>query len=254
MATIVARPARRIAGDRFHFHYAIVFAAIAFLGFMPTYWLKLASGTFHAAPIYHVHGLVFFTWTVFYLVQTWLVAVGRTPDHRQWGLAGVALFSVMIFTVVAANIASMKTADLHGYGAAGRHFSGVSLLGLIDLVALFACAIATVRRRALHTRFMLLLMAELMVPAVARVFITLLVPGGLGAGPPPPPFVTLPPHLVGALLVVPAMLRDRRVLGRVHPVYGYGLAVIVPFQVAELAFAGTPAWAAIAGGVERLLG
>lgn len=254
MATAYGEPVARTAGDRFHFRYAIAFMAIAFLGFTPTYWLRIATGTFHAAPIYHVHGLLFFTWTLFYLAQTWLVAAGRTPDHRSWGLAGIALFAVMVCSVVAANIASMQGAERHGFGEAARRFSGVSLLGLIDIVVLFGCAIAFVRRRDLHRRFMLLMMAQLMIPAIARVFVTLLAPGGGGAGPPPPPLVTLPPHLVGALLVIPAMIRDRRTIGRVHPIYRYGLAVIVPLQVAELAFAGTGTWAAIAGGIEHLLG
>jgi hypothetical protein len=35
---------------------------VAFCGFLPTYWLKLADGTFSGTPIQHLHGAFFFAW------------------------------------------------------------------------------------------------------------------------------------------------------------------------------------------------
>ena len=32
------------------------FLLVAFGGFIPTYWAKVATGTFHAEPIIHIHG------------------------------------------------------------------------------------------------------------------------------------------------------------------------------------------------------
>ena len=67
----------------FYVGMSSAFVLIAFGGFIPTYWAKMASGTFTGAPILHIHGTLFFTWTLFFLVQTTLVATGRVLDHRQ---------------------------------------------------------------------------------------------------------------------------------------------------------------------------
>ena len=46
----------------FYFYMALSCAGVAFLGFAPTYWLPIASGTFKANPVIHIHGMVFFSW------------------------------------------------------------------------------------------------------------------------------------------------------------------------------------------------
>jgi hypothetical protein len=43
---------------RFYQTMAWVFVAIAFGGFIPTYWLKLMDGSFAGKPILHIHGFV----------------------------------------------------------------------------------------------------------------------------------------------------------------------------------------------------
>ena len=76
------------------------FVLVAFGGFIPTYWAPVAAGTFKAPPVIHIHGFLMFSWTVFFLIQTALAAAGRTRDHRSWGLAGTALFSVIACAVL----------------------------------------------------------------------------------------------------------------------------------------------------------
>ena len=73
----------------FYVWIALVCVAIAFGSFIPTYWAKLAGGTFRGASIVHIHDVLFFAWTFYFAAQTLLVATGRTPNHRQWGLAGI---------------------------------------------------------------------------------------------------------------------------------------------------------------------
>src|SRR5579859_2473438 len=86
--TAMSEPAsaRRSEGREFYLWMAGAFLLIAFGGFLPTYWMPVAAGTFHRPPIVHIHGLLFFAWTCFFFAQTALVAAGRTPDHRTWGL------------------------------------------------------------------------------------------------------------------------------------------------------------------------
>ena len=70
---------------------ALACTAVAFLGFAPTYWLPLASGSFPPMPVVHFHGMLFFSWTLYFAFQTWLAASGRTARHRSLGVLGAGL-------------------------------------------------------------------------------------------------------------------------------------------------------------------
>lgn len=255
MTTVSDTISTRRPDDRtFYVWMAGAFMLIAFGGFLPTYWMPVVGGTFHRPPIIHIHGLMFFTWTCFFFAQTALVAAGRTPDHRSWGLVGIALFSVMICTVLAGQVAILKLNDQLGFGDQARHFAAVSLTPLPLFIAIFALAIAKVRQPDVHKRLMILVMTMLMQPAIARVFITFLAPAGASESGPPPPFVAVPPGLVADLLIVVAMVHDWRSRGRPHRVYLYGLPLIVANQVIMVPIAASAGWMAFAKAFEGLLG
>jgi hypothetical protein len=240
------------AGKRFHLWMAGVFAVIAFAGFTPSYWAKVASGTFTAAPIYHIHGLLLFSWFCFYFAQTALVASGRTMNHRTWGMAGIALFSVMLCSTAALEINSMNAADHAGFGDAGRRFAVVTFTTIALLMVLFAAAIANVRRPDVHKRLMLLVMVVLVQPAVARMFALLFAtPGAHG---PPPLMATLPVAFVADILIIVAIVHEWRTRGRPHDVYLYGGLFVLAFQVLKIPFASSAAWMAFAGALQHLMG
>jgi hypothetical protein len=230
----------------------IGFLVVAFGGFAPTYWAKLAAGTFHSPVIIHVHGFLLFSWVCFYLLQTTLVATGRTMDHRNWGLAGIALFSFVLCSILVGQMAVMKAADARGMGDAARRFSVVTLCAWPLMAGIFAMAIANSRRPQIHKRWMVVLMTAMMTPAIARVFLTLFAPPG--ADGPPPPFVALPPSLVADLFLVVAIVRDWRLLGKPHPVYVYGGLILLAEQLLSVPFAATATWMQIATAFERLAG
>ena len=242
----------RSEGRYFYLWMAIAFLVVAFGGFAPTYWAKIAAGNFHGPAIIHVHGFLLFSWVCFYLIQTTLVATGRTMDHRNWGLAGIALFSFVLCSVLVGQMAILKAADARGMGDAARRFSAVALCAWPLMAGFFAMAIANSRRPQIHKRWMMLLMIGMMTPAVARVFITLFAPPG--ADSPPPPFVSIPPALVADLFLVVAMLRDWRMLGKPHPVYIYGGLLLLAQQLLTVPFAATAMWMQIATAFERLAG
>src|SRR3954451_22281377 len=84
-------PPRSIAQSQtgyFYFYMALACMAVAFLGFAPTYWVPLASRSFSASSVVHFHGLLFFTWTLFFAIQTWLAASGKITRHRTIGMIG----------------------------------------------------------------------------------------------------------------------------------------------------------------------
>ena len=74
---------------------ALACTAVAFLGFAPTYLMPLANRSFSASPVVHVHGLLFFAWSLFFVFQTWLAASGQVARHRSIGMIGVSLATAM---------------------------------------------------------------------------------------------------------------------------------------------------------------
>ena len=44
----------------FYFYMAAVCAAVAILGFAPTYWAPMITGKLTTPPVIHLHGAVFF--------------------------------------------------------------------------------------------------------------------------------------------------------------------------------------------------
>jgi hypothetical protein len=246
-------PRRARADTRwFYVGMAGIFVLIAFGGFIPTYWARLAAGTFNAAPIVHFHGGLFFLWTAFFFVQTALVASGHTADHRAWGLAGVSLATAMVISVVLTAINSMRLADGMNFGDQARLFAIVPLSSVVVFAAFMTAAIVQVKQPELHKRLMILSMIPLMQAAMARVFLTLFSPpGALG---PPPVFVAVPPGLLVDLLIVGAMVHDWRTRGRPHPVYWIGGALLIASQLLLVPLSATPMWMAIARWVQALPG
>jgi hypothetical protein len=251
-AAISTVPGVRSEERFFYLWMAGGFMLVAFGGFLPTYWLKVASGTFQAPPIVHIHGILLFTWTCFYFGQTALVAFGRTADHRSWGLAGIAFFSVMMCSILVAEVTVIGRNDALGMGDAARRFAAVTLCAWPFMAVVFTLAIVNVRRPQFHKRLMLLLMTGMMTPAIARVFLTLFAPPG--ANGPPPAFVSLPPALMADLFLVIAMVRDWRIRGRPHAVYIYGGLALLAEQILTVPIAATGTWMSIAKSFERLAG
>jgi hypothetical protein len=182
MEAIVNVSAVRTESRNFYVWMAGIFLLVAFGGFTPTYWAKIASGSFHAEPIIHIHGILLFSWTCFYFVQTALVASGRTLDHRAWGLAGISLFTAMMFSILAGQEAVLHRNELLGFGDGARRFAAVTLTAWPLMAAMFTLAIVNIRKPEVHKRLMTLLMIAMMTPALARVFLTLLAPPGRRRG------------------------------------------------------------------------
>jgi hypothetical protein len=250
MEALAAGSAIRAESRNFYVWMAAGFLAVAFGGFIPTYWAKVAAGSFHAEPIIHIHGALLFTWTCFYFVQTLLVAKGRTLDHRAWGLAGISLFTAMMCSILVGQETVLARNQALGFGDAALRFSAVTLTAWPLMALYFILAIVKIRKPESHKRFMTLLMIGIMTPAIARVFLTLFAPPGLTG--PPPPFVATPPGLVADLFLVVAVVRDWRMLGRPHPVYLYGGAVLVAQQLLTAPIAASSAWMSFANGFASL--
>jgi hypothetical protein len=238
----------------FYLWMAGIFVIVAFGGFTPTFWAKLATGTFHAPPIFYIHGLLLSTWTCFFFAQTALVASRRTLDHRAWGLAGIALFTALMCSILLMQLTVLHQAEVQGLGVAGRRFASVTLLGWVFMAVVFTLAIINIKKPEVHKRLMMVLMIGMMVPALARLFLLWFAPPGALGGGPPPVFVALPPAAVADLLLAAAIVRDWRTLGKPHPVYLYGGLALVLQQLSVVPIAKSGAWMSLAQAFQNLAG
>ncbi len=122
---------------------------------------------------------------------------------------------------------------------------------------LFAVAVLNVRKPEVHTRLMLVATASMLQAAVGRWFLLFLAParapGAIGPVSLPPVVVTVMPGLVVDLLIVAAMIHDRRTTGRVHRVYWIAGACVIAVQVLRVPLSTTSGWTQVTHWLVALL-
>jgi FtsH-binding integral membrane protein len=220
---------------RLYLSTAIMLAGVAFAGFASSYWLPMAAGTLALHPAIQVHAGLFFIWTLYFVVQAALVSAGRTAWHRELGLFGIALAALMVFSGILAQIVQTR-AQLSGpRPEVARNVAALGLSAMLMFSVFVTSAIATIRRPGLHRRLMVLASFAIIGAAVVRLFRFL------------PDSTQAQRAVYGAgvvdLLLLAVVLLDRRVTGRVHPVWVAGGAFLIANQALRAAIAQTGPWA-----------
>jgi hypothetical protein len=221
-----------------HFYLGMAWtgAAAAAAGFSTTYFIPLATGRLAVPAIAHVHGLLFFSWIALLVAQAFLVRTGRTRLHRRIGWAAVPLALAMAASGMGVGIHAVGR-DLAVIGEA----SYSQLVGVVTsmafLLAYVGIAIAMRKRPDWHKRMILLATIAILWPAWFRFRHFL-------------PWIPNPDILLAVVLadslVAAAMIRDRLVLGRVHPAYWIFGTALVGEHVLEAVFYDTAPWRASA--------
>lgn len=233
--------------SRFYVGFAIACALIAFLSFAPTYWLPLTRSSLVLPSAIHLHAAVQFSWVLLFVAQAALAGSGRMAWHRRLGVAGVALAAGMVVFGVIAALHSVAAA---GYSAQARSFLITPVTNVLFFGAAVALAAASFRRPDVHKRLMVLATVAVLVPAISRIFLVTFT--GNTAVTAPPVEVTLVTSLTTDLLLVVAMVLDRRRHGRIHAVYWIGGGLLVALQVVRVPLAYTAGWQAIAEALIRI--
>jgi hypothetical protein len=244
--------------DRFYLWQTLVCAAIAIGGFLPTYWLQLAPRTFIGPPLLHIHGALCTLWIMFLVLQASLVNRGKIRNHRDWGLAGIALATAVIIVGISAAIVSLKFELGRGLGDAARSFLAVPLAAMVRFAIFTGSAIAFTHRPDWHKRFMITGTVGLIEAAAARIAFALAV--GYGPGmrpgllPPPPPAIPIAVGLLLQLIIIAGMIHDRRTRGSVHPAWTIGLIGSVAVILLKVPLSTTVGWLAFADWTSRIAG
>lgn len=186
-------------------------------------------------PMAVVHITLFSGWLALFLVQTLLVATGRTRIHRTLGLAAAAVAGLMLAT------APPLAIDLARRGVASSDPLAFLFIMLMDL-PLFAVFVASgiyLRRRAeTHKRLMLLATMSLLPPGISRWPIAIANPG---------------PVIMGVMLafLVAAPVRDLWTRRRIHAVSLWGGVAVLLSVPVRIAIAYSAPWHRVAAWLIR---
>jgi hypothetical protein len=212
---------------------AFVSIALAVIGFWPTYFGPLVSGSVHGSLLIHVHAVVMVTWMALFVVQICLAISGRVRLHMrlgQWVMGyAVVMMVVSLLTTSERFAAILATGDAF---RAQRWLFGI-LREVAFIVAFLAAGWAYRKRPEIHKRLMLVATTMVVVPAVGRMVF-------LGTPVPLWAFMVIWP-----LPVYLALIHDFRSSRVIHPAYVIGIASMLAERLV-LPLGTSPAWQAMA--------
>jgi hypothetical protein len=237
MATLARGAAGAAIRPSFHLWMTLLMALFVFGGFGMTYLWPLARGTFPPAPpVVHLHGVVFFAWTVLLVTQAALVNARNVKLHRSLGTFGIAVAAVVFFvgmliTIVGAT-GGFRTPDDPG-------LFYLSLVAPPSFAVLFAMAIRATRTPQVHRNLILLAMVSILMPGINRFYQT-----GLGLGS--VPFYAT--YLTMDAMLAAILWHERRATGAISKLTWIAAAIIVvpqfflPLVAPTAWFAGVLEW------------
>jgi len=222
-------------GRLFYVFAAVLIAAIIFAGFSRTFYLNSYFAKLHLPPVLLVHGFVFTSWIVLLIVQTSLVAAGRTDLHRRLGVFGGVLATLMIVVGVLAAIYSGRRGFTPPNGPPPLVFLVVPIFDLIVFSSLVAAGLYYRNKPDTHKRLMLLSTLGILGPGVARLPIAWILQHGL-----------LAIFGIQDLVLVACVTYDTVVHRRLHRAFLWGGLWVIASLPLRMAVASTSAWASFA--------
>lgn len=219
---------------RFYGRMSIAMAAIVFVGFAPSFFLRglipFPRPNPSMTPLIWAHGLVFSAWIALFYAQTRLVAANRRDLHMRLGLAGFALALVMLAMMVPLSLGQIPRATQPPYIDAVS-FSAVPIVSIPAFAILLGMGWVKRREAQEHKRFMLFCGILMLEPAIGRMIFF-----------PPSYLGQYASGLVSWAMVIPLMLWDRRTLGGLHRVTIFGATLLAATLLFRFSIWETSAW------------
>lgn len=220
----------------FPYPLALVAAAIGLIvfGFSHTVGRVLFSPPAPAPMILWAHVALACAWIGFLLAQVSLAAIGRLDLHRRMGALGAGLGAVMslvaFFTAV-----ELRKLDHEGDAIANIAYLAIPLAAWVTFTVPFALALVWRRDPARHRPLMIMAACAVVGPALGRI------PEVRHAG-------LFWAGLIPDLMMLSAMVHDRRRRGRWNATYAAGVPLMALTQgvFVFMALAEPPAWIAVA--------
>ncbi len=231
----MAEAAQRSARERrFYGRMAVAMAAIVFIGFAPSFYLR---GLIHVprpntpmSPVVWAHGLVFTTWMLLFWWQTRLIAAGNRLTHMKLGVTGFGLALVMLGLMFVTAIQQVARANQPPF-IDPVSWTAVPLSTIPQFVVFLWLGWQYRRDAQAHKRAMLILGLLMMEPAIGR-------------------FPLFPPSFAGQYVtaflawatILPLVIWDRRTRGDLHWMTLLGLFVTAAVLVLRFSIWTTAGW------------
>lgn len=193
---------------------AILMAITVVAGFS----LQFARGfsTLAAPPLVHMHGVAFMGWVGLFVAQSWFATHGKGVAHRTLGWAGALWVIVLVALGCWITIDVVQRARTPFFFQP-QHFLIGNPLSAIVFATLVYSAIRLRRHTDWHMRLQICALTAIMGPAFGRLLpMPLLIPYAFDAA-----------GIAGMIFAIAGMVRDRRVNGRVHPAWYWGLGAVI---------------------------
>ena len=208
----------------FYLAMALMMAALVIIGFWPSYFSAIASGSYDRHWVFHLHALVFMGWMVLLIAQVLLAARRRTKAHMavgRWGfLVGVAVFALGIIVSVAI-IRDGYAAGSISSASQALWFASAPLTDIVQFAVLLGLGWAYRRKVESHRRYMVLATVAILPAATARMAY-LLGPWSF--------------EMLFIAIVAVLVWRDLAVLKRVHSATVIGLLILLPRLVLNVSY------------------
>lgn len=207
------------AEHRFFFTMAIAMAVTIMLGFSAQ--LAMGRSSFGAPFMVHVHAVVFFGWTAFYVLQNGLIAAGSVALHKRLGWFGTGWATAIVLLGIYTTVTMVRRGRTPFFFEP-NYFLFMNSLTVLGFGGLTAAAIVFRKRTDWHRRLLFCAMAILTGPAFGRLLpMPLLIPWAGWA-------------VFAAVMIFPVLgiFGDLRRMGRVHPAWWWGIGTIAALQCA----------------------
>ena len=232
MATIARVTAAPASDIRFAPKFAIAMALTVVAGFSVQWFM--GRSTFAAPLRVHVHAVVFMGWVAIFVTQSWLATRGPLAFHRKLGLIALGWMGLMVAAAMTVIVAMARNGTVPFFFTPQQFLIGDPAT-LICFVGLTLAAIAKRRETDWHARLHICALAAIMGPAFGRLLpMPLLIPYAFEAA-----------VLAGLVFPLVGAIRDKRVLGRVHPAWGRGALALLATLLLTNLIAYSPVGAAI---------
>jgi hypothetical protein len=205
-------------------------------GFSPTYFIPMASGTYHAKPLYHIHGAMYFLWILLIITQPLLVRMRFTNMHRRIGVFGLILAAGMFIIGVTMAFVAGKANFVKGAGDTALSFLIVSLTDMLLFGTFTALTLLNLRNSEMHKRLILLATLSILPAAFGRIIGIYQLNSLLG-------------FFIQESLLILGIGYDLYVRKGIHPVYIWGGSAVVIIHLVRIPLGETEAWMAFANWV-----
>jgi hypothetical protein len=227
--TIPATKTGALQRPPFYIGASLLMGLIAVVGFWPTYFGPLVTGTIAQPLLIHIHATVFTGWLVLFLTQAVFAATKRVTWHLRLGKIGIGYGALLLVIGLSTGVLRSSRLPL---GGPAEDLLFAATADMVVFAGFFATAIVYRRQPQIHKRLMMVAANMLLIAAVSRITFI------------PPPPAGLPLFLaIWFLPVISALAYDWLSQRRIHAVYLIGVVAFV-VRILAIPLHNTEAWRA----------